>query len=110
MHIGITLGELYYGAEKSQRRADNLEAIAPFIARLDVLPFGEKGAAHYGQLRAELVLDLHADEMAKLQNTLGAAAFSAGRFKEAGKLFLDLSLAEECPEFLTLRAYDHLYD
>jgi len=50
----ITLGELHYGAEKSARRAENLAAIAHFAARLDVLPFGEKAAAHYGQLRAEL--------------------------------------------------------
>jgi tRNA(fMet)-specific endonuclease VapC len=50
----ITLGELHYGAEKSARRVENLTAIAHFVARLEVLPFGEKAAAHYGQLRAEL--------------------------------------------------------
>ena len=50
----ITLGELHYGAEKSVRRADNLARIAQFVARLDVLAFGEKAASHYGQLRAEL--------------------------------------------------------
>jgi tRNA(fMet)-specific endonuclease VapC len=50
----ITLGELHYGAEKSARRADNLTAIEHFVARLDVLPFGAKAAAHYGQVRAEL--------------------------------------------------------
>jgi tRNA(fMet)-specific endonuclease VapC len=50
----ITLGELHYGAEKSERRADNLTAIEDFVARLDVLPFGTKAAAHYGQVRAEL--------------------------------------------------------
>jgi len=50
----ITLGELHYGAEKSARRADNLKAIEQFAARLDVLPFGNKAAAHYGQVRAEL--------------------------------------------------------
>lgn len=50
----VTLGELHYGAEKSARRAENLTAIAHFIARLEVLPFGDKAAAHYGQLRAEL--------------------------------------------------------
>ena len=50
----ITLGELHYGAEKSARRADNLSAIDNFVARLDVLPFETKAAAHYGQLRAEL--------------------------------------------------------
>ena len=50
----ITLGELYYGAEKSARRAENLTAIEHFVARLDVLPFADKAAAHYGQVRAEL--------------------------------------------------------
>lgn len=50
----ITLGELHYGAEKSARRVDNLTAIEHFVARLDVLPFGTKAAAHYGQVRAEL--------------------------------------------------------
>jgi tRNA(fMet)-specific endonuclease VapC len=50
----ITLGELHHGAEKSGRRAQNLAAIEQFTARLDVLAFGDKAAAHYGQLRAEL--------------------------------------------------------
>jgi tRNA(fMet)-specific endonuclease VapC len=50
----ITLGELHYGAEKSARRADNLTAIEHFVARLDVLPFDARAAAHNGQLRAEL--------------------------------------------------------
>jgi tRNA(fMet)-specific endonuclease VapC len=46
--------EHHYGAEKSARRAENLTALEHFAARLDVLPFGDKAAAHYGQLRAEL--------------------------------------------------------
>lgn len=50
----ITLGELHYGAEKSARRAENLTAIEHFVARLEILPFGPKAAAHYGQMRAEL--------------------------------------------------------
>ncbi|TWB57649.1 tRNA(fMet)-specific endonuclease VapC [Rhizobium sp. ERR 922] len=50
----ITLGELYYGAEKSTRRVENLTAVEHFVARLEVLSFGDKAAAHYGQVRAEL--------------------------------------------------------
>jgi tRNA(fMet)-specific endonuclease VapC len=50
----ITLGELHYGAEKSARRLLNLEAIEQFAARLEVLPFSPRAAAHYGQIRAEL--------------------------------------------------------
>ena len=50
----ITLAELHYGAEKSERRLHNLQAIEHFVARLEVLPFTAKAAAHYGQIRAEL--------------------------------------------------------
>ncbi|MES1151053.1 MAG: type II toxin-antitoxin system VapC family toxin [Dongia sp.] len=50
----ITLGELHYGAEQSAQRPKNLQAIAHFAARLDVLPFSPKAAIHYGQVRAEL--------------------------------------------------------
>jgi tRNA(fMet)-specific endonuclease VapC len=50
----VTLGELIYGAEKSARPAANLAAIDQLAARLEVLPFAERAAAHYGQLRAEL--------------------------------------------------------
>jgi tRNA(fMet)-specific endonuclease VapC len=50
----ITLGELHYGAEKSERRLENLQAITHFAALLEVLPFSPKAAAHYGQMRAEL--------------------------------------------------------
>ena len=50
----ITLGELYCGAEKSARRLENLQAIEHFAARLEILPFSPKAAAHYGQVRAEL--------------------------------------------------------
>lgn len=50
----ITLAELSYGAEKSARRLENLQAIGQFVARLDVLEFSAKAAAHYGQIRAAL--------------------------------------------------------
>ena len=50
----ITLGELYYGAEKSERRTANLLRIEHLAARLDVLAFDARAALHYGQLRAEL--------------------------------------------------------
>jgi tRNA(fMet)-specific endonuclease VapC len=50
----ITLSELRYGAEKSARRADNMAAIDQFVARLDVLAFTSRAAAHHGELRATL--------------------------------------------------------
>src|SRR5215472_6455977 len=50
----ITLGELLYGVEKSASRGQNLEAVEQFTARLEVLPFSARAAAHFGQIRAEL--------------------------------------------------------
>ena len=50
----VILAELHYGAEKSARRLENLQAIEQFAARLEVLAFSPKAAAHNGQIRAEL--------------------------------------------------------
>ena len=50
----ITLGELVFGAEHSQQVERNLIDIEKMTSRLDVLPFGDKAAYHFGQVRAEL--------------------------------------------------------
>jgi len=50
----VTLGELIYGAEKSQQPERNLAEVESFAARLQVLPFGADAAIHFGQIRAEL--------------------------------------------------------
>jgi malate synthase len=44
-------------------------------------------------------------EMHRVKSEVGAAAFEGGRFKEAVKLFSDMSLADRFEEFLTLPAY-----
>ena len=48
------------------------------------------------------------DEMAKVREAVGPAVYDKGRFPEAIKLFSDMSLAEDCAEFLTLPAYEVL--
>jgi tRNA(fMet)-specific endonuclease VapC len=50
----VTLGELIYGAEKSAQPERNLADIEGLTARLEVLPFDQRAATHFGQLRAEL--------------------------------------------------------
>jgi len=50
----VTVAELLYGAEKSERRDHNLSVIEDFTAHLDVVAFGEKAAGHYGDIRADL--------------------------------------------------------
>lgn len=51
----IVLAELHFGAENSQRAAQNLEAIESFTARLEaVLAFDANAAADYGRIRVAL--------------------------------------------------------
>ena len=50
----VTLGELVFGAEHSQQVERNLADIEALISRLEVLPFDNKAAYHFGQIRAEL--------------------------------------------------------
>ncbi len=50
----ITLSELLHGAEKSAQIEHNLRQVEDFISRLEVLPYGLKAAAHYGEIRADL--------------------------------------------------------
>ena len=50
----ITLGELYYGAEKSERWSENVRGIEDFTSRLEVLPFSAAASAHFAQIRASL--------------------------------------------------------
>lgn len=53
--IGIpVLAELYYGAENSNSKERNLEALRRALAKLTVWPFDAKAAAEFGRLRAEL--------------------------------------------------------
>ena len=50
----ITLAELMHGVEKSSMPDHNLRQIEDFISRLEVLEYGGKAAAHYGEIRADL--------------------------------------------------------
>ena len=50
----VTLGELIYGAERSENSRANLESIEGFAGRLEVLSYDEAAAHQFGQLRQEL--------------------------------------------------------
>jgi len=50
----ITLAELIHGAEKSAMPDHNLRQVEDFVSRLEVLAYGDKAAAHYGDVRADL--------------------------------------------------------
>jgi tRNA(fMet)-specific endonuclease VapC len=50
----VTFSELMYGVEKSQHPQKNKSALEEFILPLEVLPFDEQSARHYGHIRAYL--------------------------------------------------------
>ena len=50
----VTLGELVFGAEHSQQVERNLSDIEAMASRLEVLPFDNNAAYHFGQIRAAL--------------------------------------------------------
>jgi tRNA(fMet)-specific endonuclease VapC len=50
----VTLAELLHGAEKSADAPRNLRVVEDLCSRLDVLPYGQKAAQHYGSIRAAL--------------------------------------------------------
>ena len=50
----ITLAELVHGAEKSSDVSRNTAVVEDFVSRLTVLPYDDKAAWQYGQIRAVL--------------------------------------------------------
>ena len=50
----VTLSELVYGVEKSQHKQQNKQALQAFILPLEIMPYDEEAAYHYGHLRALL--------------------------------------------------------
>jgi len=50
----IVLYELYFGAEKSQKREENLRKIQAFIAEIEVVPFCRTAAPVCAKIRADL--------------------------------------------------------
>lgn len=50
----VTLAELLHGAAKSDRPAEKRREVERLTARLEVLPFDDEAAGHYGDIRADL--------------------------------------------------------
>jgi tRNA(fMet)-specific endonuclease VapC len=50
----ITLSELFHGAEKSAKVAQNLAVVEEFASLLEVLAYSAKASQHYGAIRAAL--------------------------------------------------------
>jgi malate synthase len=60
------------------------------------------------EVTADLVRAVADNELERIGKEIGGPAFSDGRFEEARRLFEDVALADDFPEFLTLPAYEIL--
>ena len=72
----VTVAELRYGAEKSSRPGQNLEALGRFLLPLEVLAFGQEAAAAYGRVRA--ALEKAGTPIGPLDTLIAAHAVSIG--------------------------------
>jgi malate synthase len=60
------------------------------------------------KVTALLCAEIQMEELAKIQDRLGAERYGAGRFAEAATLFTSLVTADEFVEFLTVPGYERL--
>lgn len=70
----ITVAELHFGAQKSQRPEGNLQALEQFLLPLTVLPFDQDAAAAYGRVRT--VLERRGMPIGSLDTLIAAHALS----------------------------------
>ncbi|MFV1981161.1 MAG: type II toxin-antitoxin system VapC family toxin [Rhodothermia bacterium] len=72
----ITSSELYYGVSKSRNASQNRQALVEFLAPLNVAPYDETAASHYGELRA--ALEKSGNVIGSLDMLIAAHALSLG--------------------------------
>lgn len=92
----ITLSELFHGAERSAKVAQNLAVIEEFASLLDVLPYTAKASQHYGAIRSALekvgrtigVNDLHIAAHARSEG-LTLVTNNLGEFQRVPSLLLE---------------------
>ena len=72
----ITLSELEYGVEKSQRRAQNKVALARLTAPFEIAPYDGLAAQEYGRIRG--LLESRGQPIGPLDTLIAAHALSLG--------------------------------
>ncbi len=72
----IVVAELRYGIAKSQSRKNNASALDDFLYPLEIVPFGEADALHYGEIRA--ALEKNGTPIGPLDMLIAAQAVSRG--------------------------------
>jgi tRNA(fMet)-specific endonuclease VapC len=97
----VTLSELFHGAEKSAKVAQNLAVVEEFASLLEVLPYTAKASQHYGTIRSALekvgrpigVNDLHIAAHARSEG-LTLVTNNLGEFEHVPGLLTENWIAE----------------
>jgi tRNA(fMet)-specific endonuclease VapC len=97
----VTLSELFHGAEKSAKVAQNLAVVEEFASLLEVLPYTAKASQHYGAIRSALervgrpigVNDLHIAAHARSEG-LTLVTNNLGEFERVPGLLTENWIAE----------------
>jgi malate synthase len=86
------------------------DAATAEISRTQVWQWLRHGAAlEDGRtVTADLVREITGQELGVIEREVGRERFRSGGYGAAAELFLDLAMAPECEEFLTLPAYERL--
>jgi malate synthase len=69
-------------------------------------PIIAEGAMRGREVETGLYNELLDKEMIRMENELGAEKFSKSHFKQAARLFTEMSKARQFSDFLTLPAYE----
>ena len=70
----ITLSELEYGVAKSRKQEQNKLALTEFLTPIEIMPFDDMAAKHYGELRA--YLETRGTPIGSLDTLIAAHALS----------------------------------
>jgi malate synthase len=86
------------------------DAATAEISRTQVWQWVRHGAKTADGIRIdeELVKKTVEEELEKIERMIGSEKFKSGQFQRAASLFEDMSTRPDCPDFLTLIAYDYL--
>ncbi len=86
------------------------DAATAEIARAQIWQWIRHGATLQDgtSITRQLIVEIEAQELMTIRDTIGPEAFSKGRFFEAQTIFESVALGEEFVDFLTVPSYDYL--
>ena len=111
INVGIRYLEAWLSGNGCVPLYDLMEdAATAEIARSQVWQWLKHGARMYDgrAVTRELVNTIVDEELKKIVKTVGSQNYRSGRYDIASKLFRDMMMSDDFPEFITLVAYPYI--